>query len=146
MPLTDANDIRGFSRMVHAVDSMTSKASTVGIVVALVAVGLVALAITGLSNSAQSVFATVIAAVTVVMVFVIQHTQNRQQLALQIKLDELLRAIPQADDRFVHVEASTAEELEALEHRHIETHNAVRANDGTDRDDAREPHHSTRPW
>ena len=68
------------------------------------------------------------------MVFVIQHTQSRQQLALQIKLDELLRALPQADDRFVHVEASTEEELEALEHRHVETHAAVRANDATSED------------
>ena len=83
----------------------------------------------GFSSSAQSVFSAVIAAVTVVMVFVIQHTQNRQQLALQIKLDELLRAMPQADDRFVHVEASAEEELVALEHRHVETHAAVRAND-----------------
>ena len=68
------------------------------------------------------------------MVFVIQHTQGRQQLALQIKLDELMRALPQADDRFVHDEASTEEGLEALEHRHVETHAAVRANDATSED------------
>ena len=127
MPLlSDTQDIRGLSRMVHAIDSMTSRATTVGVVGGAVIAGLVALTVMGFSSSAQSVFSAVIAAVTVAMVFVIQHTQNRQQLALQIKLDELLRAIPQADDRFVHVEASAEEELEALEHRHVETHAAVR--------------------
>jgi low affinity Fe/Cu permease len=143
MPLvSDTNDIHGFSRTVHTVDSMTSRAITVAVVAALVAAGLVTLAIVGLSNTAQSVFTTLIAAVTVVMVFVIQHTQSRQQLALQIKIDELLRAIPQADDRFVHVEASAAEELEALEHRHVETHAAVRAHDEIDQNagsEARRP-------
>jgi len=50
-------------------------------------------------------------------------------MALQIKLDELVRALPQADDRFVHVEASNDEELLELEHRHVETHSAIRADD-----------------
>jgi low affinity Fe/Cu permease len=133
MPLSTDADIRGFSRVVHTVDSLTSRAMTVAVVVVLVAVALVAVVVTGISSTAQSVFTTVIAGVTVVMVFVIQHTQSRQQLALQIKLDELLRALPQADDRFVHVEASADEELEALEHRHVETHAAVRANDDNPR-------------
>jgi len=44
------------------------------------------------------------AAITLVMVFVIQHTQSREQLATQLKLDELIRALPQADDHLVHVE------------------------------------------
>ncbi len=104
--------------------------------VALVAGALGVVAITGFSSSVQLVFTTIVAAVTAVMVFVIQHTQSRQQLALQIKLDELLRAMPQADDRFVHVEASAEEELLELEHRHVETHAAIRAEDLPDPEDA----------
>ncbi len=129
MPLSPDADIRGFSRVVHTIDSVTSRAVTVAVVTLLVAAALVAVAATGASSAVESGFTIVVAAVTVVMVFVIQHTQSRQQLTLQIKLDELLRALPQADDRFVHVEASADEELEALEHRHLETHAAIRAHD-----------------
>ena len=34
------------------------------------------------------------AAVTTIMVFTIQHTQSRQEAAIQLKLDELIRAAP----------------------------------------------------
>ena len=42
---------------------------------------------------------------TTIMVFTIQHTQSREQAATQLKLDELIRALPGADDHLVHVEA-----------------------------------------
>ncbi len=127
MPSLSDADVHGFSRLVHRVDSATSRAGTVAIVVVAVSASLAVVAATGFSSSVQLVFTTVVAALTTVMVFVIQHTQNRQQLALQIKLDELLRALPQADNRFVHVEASADEELLELEHRHVETHTALHA-------------------
>ncbi len=37
--------------------------------------------------------------VTLMMVLVIQHTQGREQAATQRKLDELLRALPEAESR-----------------------------------------------
>ena len=53
-------------------------------------------------------------AVTVVMVFAIQHTQHREQLVTQRKLDELVRAQPGADDRLIAAEAATDAELDDL--------------------------------
>jgi low affinity Fe/Cu permease len=53
-------------------------------------------------------------AVTVVMVFAIQHTQRREQLVIQRKLDELVRAQPEADDRMIAAEAGTDAELDEL--------------------------------
>lgn len=55
--------------------------------------------------------------VTLVMLFAIQHTQARQQSATQRKLDELLRALPRADARFIAVEGAPDDELEALAQR-----------------------------
>ena len=52
--------------------------------------------------------------VTLVMVFAIQHTQSRQQLATQRKLDELLRTQPAADDHLIGAEDAPDEELQAL--------------------------------
>jgi low affinity Fe/Cu permease len=42
-------------------------------------------------------FEVVVSAITLVMVFAIQHTQGREQVATQPKLGELLRALPGAD-------------------------------------------------
>jgi low affinity Fe/Cu permease len=55
--------------------------------------------------------------VTLVMLFAIQHTQARQQSATQRKLDEILRALPRADGRFIAVEEAPDDELEALANR-----------------------------
>ncbi|MEA9986709.1 low affinity iron permease family protein [Subtercola sp. RTI3] len=52
--------------------------------------------------------------VTFIMVFAIQHTQSRQQSATQRKLDEILRAMPGADERLIAVEEAPDAELEAL--------------------------------
>ena len=42
--------------------------------------------------------------VTFLMVFVIQASQNRDTKAMQAKMDEILRAIPDADNRLIGVE------------------------------------------
>jgi low affinity Fe/Cu permease len=57
--------------------------------------------------------------VTLLMVFAIQHTQARQQSAVQRKLDEILHALPHADDRLIAVEEAPDADLEALATRDI---------------------------
>jgi low affinity Fe/Cu permease len=55
------------------------------------------------------------------MVFVIQHTQARHQAATQRKLDEILRALPEAGNSLPALEHASDEELRAtrLQHRRI---------------------------
>jgi low affinity Fe/Cu permease len=62
----------------------------------------------------ETVLYSTTASVTVVMVFAIQHTQSREQLVTQRKLDELLRAQPGADDHLIAAEVASDEELDAL--------------------------------
>ena len=64
-------------------------------------------------------FEALAAAVTLVMVFVLQHTQARQQAAVQRKLDEILRVLPGADNRLMHVETASEHELSELARQHI---------------------------
>jgi Low affinity iron permease len=45
----------------------------------------------------ESIFQALVAALTLAMVFIIQHTQSRQEAATQRKLDEILRVPPDAD-------------------------------------------------
>jgi low affinity Fe/Cu permease len=49
---------------------------------------------------------------------VLQHTQTRQQEALHHKLDEVLHALPGADDRVMRLETASDSELGGVELRH----------------------------
>lgn len=52
----------------------------------------------------QMVINTVSTLTTSIFVVVIQHTQNRHEVALQKKLDELIRAVDKADNRLIGLE------------------------------------------
>ncbi len=114
------------SRVLHVVGDFTSRAVVAVVVAVVVGVFLVALGVAGFPASWEAAFATVAAAVTLVMVFVIQHTQSRQQVATQLKLDELIRSSPQADDLLVHIEAAHDDELLQREQGQIEHHSSLR--------------------
>lgn len=63
------------------------------------------------SNTWQLVINTGTTIVTFLMVFLIQNTQNRDGLAMQLKLDELIRAHKMARARFVSLEDFSDNEL-----------------------------------
>jgi len=56
--------------------------------------------------------------VTFLMVFLIQNTQNREGIATQLKLDEIIRAISEADDDLIDSEEATEFELKELKKRY----------------------------
>ena len=105
---------RGSSHMLHRLGDWSSKAEA-GVSVACVLVGWAVVGIfAGFPSWWQVTLYSTTSAVTVVMVFAIQHTQRREQLVTQRKLDELVRAQPGADDRFVAAETATDAELDRL--------------------------------
>ena len=69
------------------------------------------------SNTWQLVVNTGTTIVTFLMVFLIQRTQNKESLALQLKLNELVAAVQGASNRLIDIESLSEEELVAL-HRH----------------------------
>lgn len=80
---------------------------------------------TGLAFWAAAIFAfhlgdgwqpmlTAINIVTFLMVFLIQSTQNRNDAAIQAKLDELIRALEPAENKFRGIEKLTIEEVHEL--------------------------------
>jgi low affinity Fe/Cu permease len=84
----------------------------VGFTIAVaVTVWLVIYALTGFPDWMATALQVTAAAVTLVMVFVIQHTQQRVEAATQLKLDELVRDSG-ADDDVAGIEAATGDELE----------------------------------
>ena len=69
----------------------------------------------GFSDRWQLVANTATNVVTILMVFVIQNSQNRDAIAVNIKLDELLRAVEGARTGLINVEALSDEDLLQLE-------------------------------
>jgi low affinity Fe/Cu permease len=68
----------------------------------------------GYSDTWQLVINTSTTIVTFLMVFLIQHTQNRDTLAIQLKLSELIIAVQEAENELAVAEDLSEEELEAL--------------------------------
>jgi low affinity Fe/Cu permease len=66
------------------------------------------------SDTWQLVINTGTTIVTFLMVFLIQNTQNRDAVAIHLKLDELIRALKGARNRLVDLEELSDEELETL--------------------------------
>lgn len=71
----------------------------------------------GYSERWQLVINTGTTIITFLMVFVIQNAQNRDQKAIQLKLDELLRATKDAETGFVDLENLDDAALKELEGR-----------------------------
>ena len=68
----------------------------------------------GWSDTWQLVVNTATSIITFLMVFLLQHTQNRDTIAMQLKLDALINASEQASDRFIGLEGLSEEELQAI--------------------------------
>lgn len=105
---------------VYAADSFASRAAVAVIVAVLVTASLVGLATGVLPTSWRVWFETISSAITLTMVFSIQHAQTRNQAALQLKMDELLRVVPEADDRVVKIETAPDDELHELHTKELE--------------------------
>jgi low affinity Fe/Cu permease len=69
---------------------------------------------TGFSETWQLVINTGTTIITFLMVFVVQHTQNRDSEAIQAKLDDLIYALSDADNRLIGAEQLNDKELQQL--------------------------------
>jgi len=70
------------------------------------------------SDTWQLVINTVTNIVSMLMVFLIQNSQNRDSSAVQLKLDELLRAMRGAQNAFINLEEMTEEDLAEIKLRY----------------------------
>lgn len=84
---------------------------------------IVAWAITGplfhFSDTWQLVINTGTTIITFLMVFLIQNTQNRDSEAAQLKLDELIRAMRNADNSILGIESLSEQDLKHLQDHYV---------------------------
>ena len=103
-----------FTQLAKGTARVTGRPLTFAIVVLLVVVWAVSGPIFNYSDSWQLTINTFTTIVTFLMVFLIQNTQNRDTMALQLKLSELIIAMKGAKNSLATVEDLTEEELEEL--------------------------------
>ena len=106
------------SRCLYRVDELASRPLAVLLVVSAAAAWIVVSLAVGFPARWETVFQTLVAALTLSMVFVIQHTQARHQRAAQRKLDEILVAMPGTDNSLLTLEHAADAELHATGHQH----------------------------
>lgn len=103
-----------FSHFAHATSLWTGHPAAFLVAVAIVLLWVVTGPIFDYSDTWQLVINTGTTIVTFLMVFLIQNTQNRDTLAIQLKLSELVLAMKGAENKFAAIEDLTDEELEKL--------------------------------
>jgi low affinity Fe/Cu permease len=106
------------SLLLSKADQYASRPAAAVVVLAAAGTWVVVSIVAGFPAQWETIFETVVAALTLAMVFIIQHTQARHQRATQRKLDEILLAMPGTDNALVTLEHASDDELHSIGHQH----------------------------
>ena len=109
-----------FGRFARRVSAVTGSAGAFVVACSVIVAWLATGPLFGFSDTWQLVINTGTTIVTFLMVFVIQHSQNKDTVALQLKLDELIRANDAADNMVMDLEDMSVDELEAAHRRYLQ--------------------------
>ncbi|MDI1253623.1 low affinity iron permease family protein [Thermomonas sp.] len=122
-----------FTRFANAASRFTGSPASFILAITVVVLWVVSGPIFKFSNTWQLVINTGTTIITFLMVFLIQNSQNRDSKALQIKLDELIRATKGAHNTLLDLEELEEGELQTLKNRYEAL--AKRARAGRPKDD-----------
>jgi low affinity Fe/Cu permease len=119
-----------FEKIAGAITKMTGSSTAFLISLAIIIIWAVTGPVFHFSDTWQLVINTGTTIITFLMVFVIQQSQNKDSLAIQLKLNELIAAEERASNRLIDVESLTQDELETLKKFYVElSHLAATEND-----------------
>ncbi len=108
-----------FTRVAKWASHTSGRPSTFMVALAIIVVWLLTGPIFHFSDTWQLVINTSTTIITFLMVFLIQNTQNRDQEALQIKLDEVLRSMENAHTVLLDLEELDDEELDEIRRNYL---------------------------
>ena len=108
---------RQLEKLSGAVCRWTGSSMAFGLAFGVVLVWLFSGPFFGFSNTWQLVINTGTTIVTFLMVFLIQRSQNKESMAVQLKLNELVAAVQGASNRLIDIEDLSEDELKIL-HTH----------------------------
>ena len=101
-------------RFAHAATLASGSSMAFAIALGIVVVWGITGPLFGFSDTWQLVINTGTTIVTFLMVFLIQRSQNKDSIAVQLKLNELVAAMEGASHRLINVEDLSEEELGVL--------------------------------
>ncbi len=107
-----------FTRLAKSTSRLAGRPLSFALAAAVIAAWLLTGPLFGFSDTWQLVINTGTTIVTFLMVFLIQNTQNRDAEAVQIKLDELLRATAGAHNALLDLEELEEDELDAFRQKY----------------------------
>jgi low affinity Fe/Cu permease len=110
---------RAFDRFATRITFFTGKPVTFFAAVLVVILWAVTGPLFGFSDTWQLVINTGTTIITFLMVFVIQQSQNKDTVAIHLKLNELIAATKTASNRLIDVEDLTEEELITLKNFYV---------------------------
>ena len=108
--------MKTFRRIAGATASAVGSPGVFSATVAMTAIWLILGPVFRFSDTWQLTMNTVASQVTFLVALLLQNTQNRDTRALQLKLDELLRATAEARNQLINLEALDDKQLDAFEH------------------------------
>jgi low affinity Fe/Cu permease len=103
-----------FTRIATIIATAAGQPLTFILAVAIIVIWAVSGPLFGWSDTWQLVVNTGTTIVTFLMVFLIQNSQNRDGAAMQAKLDELLRSVEKARQKFIGIEHLTDQQIEMI--------------------------------
>ena len=107
----------GFQRFCRMVTRTSGHPTAFGLAIAIIVIW----ALTGpfyrFSNTWLLVIDTIANIITFLMIFLIRNAQNRESEAVQLKLDELIRATKLAQNSLLDIEELSEEELDRIKAR-----------------------------
>jgi len=112
--------IKWFDKISKVITRATGRPATFIVAATVVIVWAVLGPIFNYSDTWQLVINTGTTIVTFLMVFVIQQSQNKDTMALQLKLNELIACQKKASNRLIDIEDLTEDELEVLKKFYIQ--------------------------
>jgi len=107
-----------FANIARSISTLVGRPAAFAVAVLLIVLWAASGPLFGFSDTWQLIVNTTTTIVTFLMVFVIQNTQNRDTVAIQIKLDELIRATQGAHNAVLDLEELDEEQLRAYLERY----------------------------
>lgn len=108
------NNISGFERISNKITTYSGSSPVFITAVCFILIWAATGPVMGFSNTWLLIVNTATSIITFLMVFLIQKAQNKESIAVQLKLNELIAASTHASNRLLNIQDLSEEELKTL--------------------------------